>query len=284
MALAAHDTGTVKTGDVELFYRRFGAPGATPVLIVHGLSYFSYDWIPVASALASGGREVVAMDMRGFGDSTWSASEAYGIGDFAGDCIAVMDHLGWDKVNLMGHSMGGRNSTWCAAENPDRMSTLILCDYSPVNAKAGSQRVTKTVAGVPDVFLTVEDALSYFGKDPAMSAADPYRKRMEDYLMPVDGGYAIKRDTFHRERFRKVLAGEGGGGGPDMWAKLAEVQCPTLVVRGTRSDMFAEENVDKVKATNSNITLVQVDASHDVAGDAPDALIAEVNRFLEDKP
>ncbi|MEK9646465.1 MAG: alpha/beta hydrolase, partial [Alphaproteobacteria bacterium] len=108
--------------------------------------------------------------------------------------------------------------------------------------------------------------------------------RMEAYLMPVDGGYAIKRDTFHRERFRKVLAGEGGGGGPEMWSKLAEVQCPTLVVRGARSDMFAEENVDKVKATNSNITLVQVDASHDVAGDAPDALIAEVNRFLQDKP
>lgn len=284
MALAAHETGTVKAGDVELFYRRFGAAGATPILIVHGLSYFSYDWIPVASELASAGREVVAMDMRGFGDSTWSPSQAYGIGDFAGDCIAVMDHLGWDKVNLMGHSMGGRNSTWCAAENPDRMSTLILCDYSPVNAKAGSERVTKTVAGVPDVFPSVDDALSYFGKDPSLPADDPYRKRMEAYLKPVDGGFIVKRDTFHRERFRKVLAGEGGGGGPDMWAKLAEVKCPTLVVRGTRSDMFAEENVDTVKATNPNITLVQVDASHDVAGDAPDALIAEVNRFLEDKP
>ena len=284
MALAAHETGTVKAGDVELFYRRFGRAGDTPILIVHGLSYFSYDWIPVASQLASAGREVVAMDMRGFGDSTWSPSEAYGIGDFAGDCIAIMDHLGWDKVNLMGHSMGGRNSTWCAAENPDRIATLILCDYSPVNAKAGSQRVTKTVAGVPDVFASVDDALSYFGKDPALPGDDPYCKRMEAYLKPVDGGFVIKRDTFHRERFRKVLAGEGGGGGPDMWAKLAEVKCPTLVVRGTRSDMFAEENVDKVKATNPSITLVQVDASHDVAGDAPDALIAEVKRFLEDKP
>ena len=44
---------------------------ATPVLIVHGLSYFSYDWIGPASALASD-REVVAIDMRGFGQSGWS--------------------------------------------------------------------------------------------------------------------------------------------------------------------------------------------------------------------
>ena len=35
-----HATGSVKNGDVELFYRRLGRPGATPVLIVHGLSFF----------------------------------------------------------------------------------------------------------------------------------------------------------------------------------------------------------------------------------------------------
>lgn len=279
-----HETGTVANGDVEIFYRRFGAPGATPILIVHGLSYFSYDWIPVAGALAETGREVVAMDMRGFGDSTWSPSRAYDIGEVAGDFIAVMDALGWDKVNLLGHSMGGRNSTWCAAENPDRIATLVLCDFSPVNAPAGSQRVARTVAGVPDLFASVDEALAYFGKDPGLPADAPYRRRMEAYLKPVDGGFVIKRDTIYRERFRKVLAGEGHGGGPDMWAKLAEVRCPTLVVRGRRSDMFAEENVQKVKDTNPNIELVEVNAGHDVGGDAPEALVAHVTRFLEGRP
>jgi pimeloyl-ACP methyl ester carboxylesterase len=282
MSLPSHETGTVKNGDVELFYRRFGSPGGTPILIVHGLSYFSYDWIPVADALA-GGREVVAMDMRGFGDSTWSPSQAYGVGDFAGDIIALMDDLGWDKVNLMGHSMGGRNSTWCAAEYPDRIKTLILCDYSPQNAPEGSQRVTRTVAGVPDAFASVDDALDYFGKSRDLAPDDPYRKRMEAYLKKTDAGYIVKRDTWHRERFRAVLDGKGGGGGPDMWAKLSEVRCPILVIRGTRSDMFAAENVQKVKDTNANIELVEVDASHDVGGDAPDAVIAEVNRFLGER-
>jgi pimeloyl-ACP methyl ester carboxylesterase len=279
--LPEHETGTVKTGDVELFYRRFGAPGATPILILHGLSYFSYDWIGVASELAAAGREVVAMDMRGFGDSTWSASQSYGIGDFAADCIAVLDHLGWDKVNLMGHSMGGRNATWCAAEYPERINTLVLCDYSPVNAKEGSMRVTRTVAGVPDSFATVDDALAYFGKDTNLAADDPYRLRMIAYLQQTDAGLIIKRDTYHRARFQAMLDGDGpAGGGPDMWAKLAEVVAPTLVIRGTRSDMFAAENVQKVKDTNTRITLVEVDASHDVAGDAPEALVAEVNKFL----
>lgn len=65
---AETSSGSVSSGDVQIFYRRFGKPGRTPALIVHGLSYFSYDWIELASALATD-REVVAIDMRGFGQS-----------------------------------------------------------------------------------------------------------------------------------------------------------------------------------------------------------------------
>ena len=47
-----------------------------PLLILHGLSYFSYDWIPVAKLVALD-REVIALDMRGFGNSTWSPTRDY---------------------------------------------------------------------------------------------------------------------------------------------------------------------------------------------------------------
>ena len=273
-------TGTVENDGLTLFYRRFGAPGATPVLIVHGLSYFSYDWIPVATGLSSGGREVVAMDMRGFGDSSWSAEHAYGVDDYAADCIAVADHLGWEKMVLMGHSMGGRNCVWCAARYPGRVAALVLCDYSPVNAPAGSRRVAETVAGIPDAFASVDDALEYFGRDRNLPPDDPYRRRMEAYLAETVGGYAVKRDVFHRDRFRKALQGAAGAG-PDMWAALAAVRCPVLAVRGRRSDMFAAQTVARVAEANPRIAVVEVDAGHDLAGDAPEALIGEVAAFLE---
>ena len=79
-----HRTGTCGSDDVTIHYRHFGYPGETPMLIVHGLSYFSYDWIDIADKLC-GDREVVAMDMRGFGDSTWSPTQRYALDDFAGD-------------------------------------------------------------------------------------------------------------------------------------------------------------------------------------------------------
>src|SRR4029079_17803019 len=56
-----HRTATFSSGDVEISYRLFGKPGDTPIVIVHGLSYFSYDWIPMAAVLAAD-RQVAAMD------------------------------------------------------------------------------------------------------------------------------------------------------------------------------------------------------------------------------
>ncbi len=277
MALPQHRIGTTPSGDVEIFYRAFGTSGATPILIIHGLSYFSYDWIAVADRLAAD-REVAAMDMRGFGDSTWSTDKNYAVGDFAQDCLNLMDHLGWRKAVLMGHSMGGRNATWCAAENSDRLAALVLVDYTPQNAPTGSNRVATTVAGVPDHFASIAQGMAYFGAD----ASDPVaRARYEAYLDKRDGGYVVKRDTIHRDRFRKLLAGQAPGGGPDMWDALARVGCPILAVRGTRSDMFAKETVGPIRSTNENITLVEVDAGHNVGGENPEALLAEVGKFLD---
>ena len=81
-----HRTAKFSSGDVEISYRLFGKAGETPIVIVHGLSYFSYDWIPMAAVLAAD-RQVVAMDMRGFGDSGWA--QDYSVPAFAGDIVCV---------------------------------------------------------------------------------------------------------------------------------------------------------------------------------------------------
>jgi pimeloyl-ACP methyl ester carboxylesterase len=276
-----HQTGRCPSGDVTLAYRRFGKPGLTPVLIAHGLSYFSYDWIDVAGALAAD-REVVAMDMRGFGDSTWSAARDYGVPTMAGDIVALLDHLGWRAAVLVGHSMGGRNSAYCAAKNPARAAGLVLVDYSPENAPQGAKRVSDTVAAQPDVFPSVEAAMRYFGVDPESSAGKAKRPRFEAYLRPVPGGCQLKRDLHFRDQFRRVKeTGERPKLGVDMWQVLGEVACPVLVMRGAQSDMFAPETAEKVKAANPRIRLVEIPGGHNVAGDNPDGFLAAIGPFLK---
>jgi pimeloyl-ACP methyl ester carboxylesterase len=264
----AHQTGTVRSGDVELFYRRLGQPGGTPILLVHGLSYFSYDWLPVAQALAKD-REVVAMDMRGFGDSSWSAAKDYAVATMGADIIALLDHLGWKRAFLSGHSMAGRSSTWAAAKHPARVAGLVLVDYSPDNAPAGSKRVTQTVANVPERFASVDEALEYFGKTD--------RARFEAYLKPVEGGFVIKRDVYFQNLFK---SGQRPALGVDMWSLIGEVQCPILSLRGTRSDMYAPETMQKMKDANPRLQAAEVDAGHDIGGENPQGYVAAVRPFL----
>ena len=277
----AHQTGTCASGEVTIFYRRLGRPGRTPIVFVHGLSYFSYDWLAVASALGNE-RECVAMDMRGFGDSGWSAHTDYSVPAMARDIANLLGHLGWTSAVLVGHSMGGRSTAYLAAKQPERVAGLVLVDYSPDNAPAGSKRVAKSVAGVPDVFATVEDAMWYF------DAGREKRARFLAYLKPVLEGFAIKRDPHFRDQFRRTLeTGERPKLGVDMWQVLAEIRCPALVVRASRSDLFAPETVEKMRAANPRFTVIEIDSAHDVAGDNPAALGAAMGSFLaklEEKP
>lgn len=270
-----HETGRVHSGDVSIHFRKLGSRGQTPMLIVHGLSFFSYDWLEVAQAL-SVDRQVVAMDMRGFGDSQWSEAKDYSVPTMAQDIVNLLDHLGWKRALLAGHSMGGRGTTYVAAKHPARVAGLVLVDYTPENAPAGTKRTTATVGNLPDTFPSIEAAMQYFGKSD--------RARFEAYLRKSGDHYVLKRDSYFRDQFRHVLqTGERPKLGVDMWQLIGEVHCPILSLRGARSDMYAPETAQKMKAANPRLQVVEVKgAGHDIAGDNPKDLVAALQPFLQE--
>jgi pimeloyl-ACP methyl ester carboxylesterase len=273
----SHVTDRVRSNDVEIFYRKFGKPGGAPVLIVHGLSYFSYDWIEAGTLIATD-REVVAIDMRGFGDSTWSATRDYRLETLSNDVIAVMDRLGWDKAVLMGHSFGGRVCLATAGWKPERAAGLILVDFAPDIAAAGRKYTAQRIGGHPDVFASVDDAMTYDHDDPSDVKR---RARWEAFLIKTDKGYALKRDLHYRDNFRKAL--ESGQSAPVpafFWPMLSEMKIPTLVIRGSRSNMFEAATLDKVRETNPRAIAIELEGSHDLAGDNAEGLAQAVSGFL----
>jgi esterase len=267
-----HQTGRVRSGELSIHFRRLGKPGGVPLLIVHGLSYFSWDWLGVGQSLGAE-REVVAMDMRGFGDSDWSAQKDYAVPSQAQDIVAVLDHLRWPRATLVGHSMGGRSTTYVAAKHAARIAGLALIDFSPENAPAGSKRVSQVVAATPDSFASVDEALAYF------KSSD--RPRFENYLKQTPAGFVLKRDLHFRDQFKRLLeSGERPKLGVDMWQLLGEVRCPILSMRGARSDMYAPETREKMKAANPRLQVVEVDAGHNIAGENPAGFLAALRPFL----
>jgi pimeloyl-ACP methyl ester carboxylesterase len=268
-----HETGRTRSGELSIYYRRLGKPGRTPLLVVHGLQYFSWDWLPVAQALG-GEREVLCMDMRGFGDSDWSAQHDYTVPSMAHDIVNVLDHVGWPRAVIMGHSMGGRSTAYVAAKHAARAVGLALIDYTPDNAPAGTRRTTELLGNTPDFFPSLDAARAYL--NPKKSA-----ERFSHYLKQENGRYSVKRDPFFRDQFKRVLAGgERPKLGVDMWQVLGEVSCPVLSVRGTRSDMYAAETAARMKAANKRLEVAEVDSGHDVAGENETALVEVLRKWI----
>jgi pimeloyl-ACP methyl ester carboxylesterase len=140
--------------------------------------------------------------------------------------------------------MGGRSATYFAAQHPERVAALVLVDWSPENAPAGSRRVAQTVANTPEVFEDLDAVMRFFGEDPDSPGGLDRRPRFAAYTRPVPGGVAIKRDPFFQQQFRRQLAtGEKAKQGVDLWQAVADVRAPTLVLRGSRSDLFAAETL-----------------------------------------
>jgi len=270
-------TGRVPSGDVEIFNRKVGRRGRTPVLIVHGLSFFSYDWVPVVEQIAQD-REVAAIDMRGFGESTRSPQRNYKLDTMSSDVIAVLDALGWDKAVLMGHSFGGRVALATAGWRPERAAGLVCVDFAPDLAPAGRRHVAERIGGQPDVFASVDEAMTYH-HEPATDSTR--RVRWEAFLARTDRGYVLKRDLHFRDNFRKALETGKSAPVPEfLWPMLTEIQIPTLVIRASQSDMFAPETLEKVRSLNPRAKAIEIEGSH--AGDNPQGLSEAITAFLQD--
>jgi pimeloyl-ACP methyl ester carboxylesterase len=112
-------------GDVTLFYTDDGI-GGPPLLLVHGYSCDSHDWLFQLPAFTQTNR-VIAVDLRGHGRSSAPAA-GYSASDLAGDLARLLERLDTGPVVAVGHSLGGVVVSALAVEHPDLVSALVCVD------------------------------------------------------------------------------------------------------------------------------------------------------------
>ncbi|KAH7840223.1 hypothetical protein Vadar_014303 [Vaccinium darrowii] len=136
---------SVNNNGTKIFYRTYGH-GPVKVLMIIGLAGTHDSWHPQIKGLTGtvtpndddqfpatdgGGVEVCAFDNRGVGRSSVPTSKSeYSTRIMAKDAIAVMDHLGWRKAHVFGHSMGAMIACKLAALVPDRVLSLALLNVT----------------------------------------------------------------------------------------------------------------------------------------------------------
>jgi len=118
---------TIETNEVEIYYELHGE--GPPLVLIAGLASDSQSWLPVIGPLAER-LTVIVYDNRGVG-RTLPKDARTEIPLLADDVIALIDRLGYAKVHLLGHSMGGLIAQDVAARFPDRIDRLILVGTGP---------------------------------------------------------------------------------------------------------------------------------------------------------
>lgn len=99
-----------------------------PVLLAHGLFGSGKNLGGIARRLAED-RRVISVDMRNHGDSQWTETHSYDdLADDLADVIAA--HSG--KMDVAGHSMGGKAAMWLALTRPEYVNRLVVLDIAPV--------------------------------------------------------------------------------------------------------------------------------------------------------
>ena len=265
----------VEVNGLNLHYLEWGDPSLPTIMMLHGIQQQAHSWDFISLPL-SVDYHVIAVDQRGHGDSDWSPEEDYSTDAYVGDVEALVSAMGLKDFHLIGHSMGGRNSLAWASGRPGALKSLTIVDTGPETQRHGSDRIQR-FRELPDELDTLEEfaarVMEYTGRSHEQTlGALKYSIRQRE-----DGKWTWKYDKVIRRRGFRAPAWTS----EQLWAGWRKIDCPALVVRGARSDIFADETMVRMAAEHHDCTTVTVaNAGHLVQGDNPPDFLKAVKGLL----
>jgi pimeloyl-ACP methyl ester carboxylesterase len=268
---------TVLIDKLRFRYLDWGNEGLRDILFLHGGALTAHTWDLCCLALRDE-FHCIALDQRGHGDTDWAPDADYSIARQREDVRGFVDELGLNRFVLVGMSMGAINALAFAIHYADRLSHLVLIDAGPEVRRPGSRRIRDFVNGgaKPETLDEIIDRALAFNprRDPAVLR----RSLMHNLRQQTDGTWAWKYDRLRFQQMdRDAHAAERRG----LADGLARVTCPTLVVRGAESDVFHDEDAERLAQRLPDGRWVKIPrAGHTVQGDNPKDLAAALRDFV----
>jgi len=215
---------------------RWGHPGDTPVLALHGWMDNAASFIPLAAHLP--GLDLIALDLPGHGRSPHLPPGAeYTLHSALHTVLDVADALGWERFSLIGHSMGAGISSLLAAACPLRVQRLLLIDglALPESPERTLARMRESVAATRSrgvsplrVFPDLDTPIAARMQANALDA-NSARLLVERGVREVAGGYTWSSDPrLMLPSFRYMTLAQ-------IEVMMAGIECPARVVFSERA-------------------------------------------------
>ncbi|MDE2163033.1 MAG: alpha/beta hydrolase [Alphaproteobacteria bacterium] len=273
-------------GGIRLFVRTYHGTGSQlPVFCLHGLTRNAADFDGVAPFIASHGRTVHAMDVRGRGRSDHDSDPSHYRPDiYATDVLRVLDELAVRKAVFIGTSMGGIITMLLAAQAPERIEAAVLNDVGPALEADGLARIG-SYAGQVGPYASWQALTEVIKATQAVAFPRATEEFWRTFARRVarerpDGSVVLDYDPAIAEVFKQPT-GAAPGVLDALFATLARK--PILLLRGTLSDILSPKGVDAMRRLDPDLQVVEVpNVGHAPTLDEPaarDAIQAFLSRI-----
>jgi esterase len=260
-------------------YQFYGPPEGRKWVFLHGLMGFLNNWRTIIKAIESTER-VLVFDQRGHGRS-FKPENGYDPEDYADDLKKILDELGWDKIILVGHSMGGRNALNFASRFPERVEKLIIEDIAPSGDPEGWHYYDNLLNAVPTPFKSRTEARLFFQNELKNRVQDTGSIDVLSAFLYAN--MEDQKDGTVSWRFspKAIVASAQQARAGDRWDEVKNLSMPTLWIRGENSRDLCREDWQKVVSMNRVIEGVEIpEARHWVHSDQPLAFSNVIRQFV----
>lgn len=256
-----------RVAGVRLRAVHWGDPTHATLVLLHGGGANARWWDHIAENF-SRNFHVVALDFRGHGES--DHPEQVKVGAFDDDLEGLLEHLGERQPILVGHSMGGHVALDHAARHP-KTRALVLLDIVG-GATSRDKRVARLALSLRRTYRSRDEAIRRFR-----------------FFPPAPGASASLRQAIATASVREEGDGRYGFAFDPRWfslparkrPELSSIVCPTLLVRGTQSELLLPDHAQAIVAALPNGQLCEIPgAGHHVQIEQPQAVVRAIEEFL----
>lgn len=274
---------------LRLHYADWGNADAPPLILLHGGEDHCRSWDWVAGELMADWH-VIAPDLRGHGDSQWTADGNYPIMNFVYDLSQLVEQSGYDQVTIVAHSLGGNTALRYAGLYPEKVCKIVAIEGLGPSPKMVEERsatpfhehwlkwfADKRTRGPRKhrEYESFDLALQRMHAENSYLTAEQARHLCEHAIIRNENGtYSWKFDPHVRIWPMLDITPDQMH---DLWRRISS---PTLLCWGENS-WASDPDADGRMALFSNARLAKfADAGHWLHHDQFDRFMAELKAFL----
>jgi len=242
-----------------------------PLLIIHGFLGMSDNWKTLAGQYVAAGFQTHAIDMRNHGKSFHSDEFTYQA--MVGDLVEYIKHYNLGKVDIIGHSMGGKAAMFFAVQYPELLDKLIIADIGPKYYKPHHQDVMAALNAV-DFSVHTDRSAVEAAMEPNLPDLGTRQFLLKSVYWVEPGkqlGFRFNLDSLNKniENIGEALP-EG-----------TIFNEPTLFLRGDKSNYIKDEDFGLIKEHFPQAELKTIhNSGHWLHAENPKDFLAETLEFL----